>query len=250
MDRPSYSSGVAVQSHYRHSGLIGRFAALILLSLLALPGLAAQIPLRDGQTIKLKLRNVLTTDNCRKGDAIEFDVAEDVLINGHVVIAKGATARGKIVDVKGAFKPRAKDAEVIFQFSTVRAADQQELPLRPRPEKTRKGSEQEVHEKSPIPGQISRVVGADKGKEYEAYVDGSFTINTSDAILAAPTVAPAAPAPAAPSAPAAPAAPPAPPSALAATDVALAPSSVKFDSTPDGGKHALHLAVDPGAPCH
>jgi hypothetical protein len=235
MDRPSYLRGVEVHRHDRQGAFIGRFTALVLLALLALPGFGAQVPVRDGQTVHLKLRNVLTTDNVRKGDVVEFEVSEDVLVNGHVVIAKGATARGKIVDVKGAFKPRAKDAEVIFQFSTVRAADKQDLPLRPRPEKTKKGSEQEVHEKSPIPGQISRVVGADKGKEYEAYVDGSFTINSSDAIAVAPPVAPAAPAPAQPSAPVA-AAPPAPASPLAATEEALAPSSVEFGSTPDGAE--------------
>ena len=234
MDRPTYLSGAEVHRRDRYWPYIGCFAALVLLSLLALPGFAAQVPVRDGQTVPLKLRNILTTDNVRKNDVIEFEVSEDVLVNGHVVVAKGATARGKVLEVKGAFKPRAKDAEVIFQFLTVRAADRQELPLRPRPEKGKKGKEEEVHERSSIPGQISRVVGADKGKEYDAYIDGSFTINTSDAITAAPS-APATPAPAQPSAPApAPAAPAAPAASLSATDVGVAPSSVEFGSTPDG----------------
>jgi hypothetical protein len=190
------------------------------------------VPVRDGQTVSLKLRNVITTDNVRKGDTIEFEVSEEVLVNGHVVIAKGATAQGKVVDVKGAFKPRANDAEVVFAFLTVRAADKQELPLRAQPEKPRRGNskDSEIHERSPIPGQISRVVGADKGKEYQAYVDGSFTINASDAIAAAPATPAAAP----PSAPGAAPPAPAPPSSLAATDVAVAPSSVEFGSTPDG----------------
>jgi hypothetical protein len=230
MDRPSYLSGAEVHRHHRYWSYIGCFAALVLLSLLALPGFAVRVPVRDGQTVSLKLRNILTTDNVRKNDPIEFEVAEDVLVNGHVVVAKGATARGKVLDVKGAFKPRAKDAEVIFQFLTVRAADRQELPLRPRPEKGRKGKEEEVHERSAIPGQISRVVGADKGKEYNVYIDGSFTINTSDAIAAAPA-APATPAPVQPSAPAT-----APASPLSATDVGVTPSSVEFGSTPDGSE--------------
>jgi hypothetical protein len=223
MDRHSYFHRVVVQRHDRRSVLIGRFTALALLSLLAMPGFAARVQVRDGQLVSLKLRNFLTTDNVRKGDAIEFEVAKDVLVNGHVVIAKGATALGKVIDVKGAFKPRATDAEVVFQFLTVRAPDGQELPLRLRPEKTRKGKEDEVHERSVIPGQVSRVVGADKGKEYDVYVNGSFAINTSDAISVAPTVGPAAPAAAL-----------APVSPLTATDLAEAPSSVEFGSTPDG----------------
>jgi hypothetical protein len=168
---------------------------------------------------------------------------EDVLVNGHVVIAKGAAAHGKIVDIRGAFNPRSKDAEVTFQFLAVKAADEQDLPLRSRPEKTKKGKEEEIHEKSIIPGQISRVVGADKGKEYEAYIDGSFSINTSDAFAATPSVSPAA-APAASVAPQSntpvtPSATPVPPSSLATTDVAMVPSSVEFASTPDGADIAI-----------
>jgi len=236
MDRPLYWRGVEVHRHDRHRVFIGWFVPLVLLFLAALPGWAASVPVRDGQTVSLKIRNILTTDNARKNDAIEFEVAEDVVINGHVVIAKGALAHGKVVEVKGAFKPRAKDAEVIFRFLTVRAVDRQDLPLRPHPEKSKKGGEEEVHERSEIPGQITRIVGADKGKEYDAYVDGAFTVNASDAIVGASVAAPAAPAPASPSAPAAPAAAPVPASPLAATDVGLAPSSVEFGSTPDGAE--------------
>jgi hypothetical protein len=236
MDRSSYSSGVAVLGHSRHSPLIRRFATMVSLSLLALPGFAARVPVRDGQSVSIKLRNILTTDNVRKDDVFEFEVTEDILVNGHVVIAKGATARGKVVEVKGAYKPRDKDAEVVFQFLTVRAVDKQELPLRRQPEKPRKenSKDSEVHEKSAIAGQIMRVVGADKGKEYEAYINGSFTISTSDAVAAEPAVSPATPAPGQPPAPAAAPAALAPASPMAATNVAMAPSSVEFGSTPDG----------------
>jgi hypothetical protein len=201
---------------------------------MALPAFAARVPVRDGQTVILKLRNVLTTDNCRKGDAIEFEVAADILVNGHVVIAKGAPAQGKVLDVKGAFKPRDSGAEVVFQFLTVRAADRQDLPRRGRPETTRKGKDDEVHERSSIPGQITRVVGAEKGKEYNVYINGPFTVSTSDAISAAPAASPAAPQPSAPVT--TPAGPPAPASALAGGDAPVATSSVEFDTTPDGAE--------------
>ena len=236
MDTPWSLRAVAARRQYRRAGIIGGIAALVFLSLLARPGFAAQVPVRDGQTVKLKLRNILTTNNVQKGDEIEFDVAEDVLVSGHVVIAKGATARGQIVDVKGAFNPRARDAEVIFQFLTVSAADGQNLPLRPQPEKSKKGKDEEIHERSPLPGQVSRVVGADKGKEYAVYVNGSFTIAASDAIAVTPAVAPAPPAAATPGAPAAAPAPSAPPTPLAATDLTVAPSSVQFGSTPEGAE--------------
>ena len=216
---------------------IGRLAAALLLFFVALPALGIEVPVRDGQTVKVKLRNVLTTDNCRKNDRVSFEVTEDVLINGHVVIAKGAPATGKVDDIKGAYKPRAKDAEVVFHFMTVQAVDGKELPLRYHPEKPRKGSDSkanEVHERSEIPGQITRIVGADKGKDYEVYVDGSFSINAPNAIAVAPvevtpvTVQPATPVPS----PVAPS--PVAVSPMIAAEVASAPSSVDFHSTPDG----------------
>ena len=232
MDRPWYFSGAEVQRHACWSLFVDGVGALVLLLLITVPAFPAQVPLRDGQPVTLKLRNVLTTDNCRKGDTIEFEVGEAVLVTGHVLIAKGALAQGRVVDVKGAFRPRDTSAEVVFRFLTVRAADQQELPLRLRPGKIGKVKEDEVHEKTIIPGQITRVVGADKGKEYSVYVDGAFTIATTDIVgvsrevAAAPPVAPEPDATAA--LPSAPATPPA-----AAVDVAE-PSSVEVDSSPDG----------------
>jgi hypothetical protein len=232
MDRP-YLSGVRYPSRFARGALTGRLAALLFLCFLALPAFAAQVPVRDGQSVPLKLRSILTTDNVQKGDTVEFEVAQDVLINGHVVFAKGAIAHGKILEIKGAFKPRAKDAEVIFKFVSVQAADRQDLPLRTQSSKAGKGKGEDIHERSPIPGQISRVVGADKGKEYTAYIDGSFSVRTSDTIGAAPAAPVATPASTPAAAPTAPAVAASP---LAASDMAMTaePSSVDFASTPDG----------------
>lgn len=225
------------------------FAVLFLVSFAALPGFAERVPVADGTAVNLKLVNIVTTDNVQKGDVIAFEVSRDVVVNGRVVIARGAAAHGRIVEVKGAYKPRDVNAEVVFQFLTVRAADQQDLPLRKAGPRGAKGKELEVHEKSAIPGQIMRVVGADKGKEYEAYINGSFTIGAPEVMAveapAPPPVAPTAPPPVAP-APAPPTAPPAvPPSApvlVAPSFTAPSPtvpdseetSSVEFESTPDG----------------
>jgi hypothetical protein len=232
MYRPSYLHQVQFRHCVSVSALLGQFATLVFLLSLAIPGFAAKVAVRDGQLVRLKLRNILTTDNVQKGDGIEFDVMEDILVNGHVVIAKGAAAHGKVLDVKGAGKPKAKDAEVVFQFTTVHAVDNQELPLRLQPVKSRKPkpSENEVRERSPIPGYPSRLIGAEKGKEYKAYTEGSFVINAADAIVA-PSVAPAVTAPATP-----PAGPAAPVTAPAAAPLGLAPepASVEFNSTPDG----------------
>jgi hypothetical protein len=229
MYRPSYFHEMRFQNLGPVSALLGQFAALILFFSLAIPGFAAKVPVRDGQLVRLELLNILTTENVQKDDGIDFEVIEDILVSGHVVIAKGAVARGKVLEVKGAGKPKAKDAEVVFQFSTVRTVDNQELPLRLEPSKSRnpKPNENQVAERSPIPGYPSRVIGAEKGKEYKAYTEGSFVINAADTI-AAPPAAPTAAVPAT--------YPTAPVTAPAAPVVGLAPepASVEFSSTPDG----------------
>jgi hypothetical protein len=227
-----------VHSLNRYPAFLASGLAIALFALATIPALAMQVHVRDGQTVRLKLRNILTTDNVRKGDAIEFDVAEDIIINGHVVIAKGAIARGMVIEVKGAQKPKAKDAEVKFQILTVESVDHQNLPLRVEATKTRKtkASANEVSEKSPIPGYPSRLIGAEKGKEYVAYVDGAAAVNAPDTVAVA--VQPAVEVPVTPS-PVAPAVTPAvavAPTPQTPSTMAQEPSSVKFSSTPDGAE--------------
>ena len=163
---------------------------VFMLVYLSTPAPAAQVRVVQGQMVRLKLHNVLTTENVVKGDPIDFDVAEDVVAATHVVIQKGAPARGKVVGVKGAGKKRAKDASVTFQFVSVRSVDSQDIPLRARPDRHKKAEskENEIEANDPLPGYAERVIGAEKGKEYAAYVDVSATVNVPDTPVAPPPI--------------------------------------------------------------
>jgi hypothetical protein len=202
---------------------------------LSTPAPAAQVRVVQGQMVRLKLHNVLTTENAVKGDSLDFDVAEDVVVATHVVIQKGAPARGKVVGVKGAGKKNAKDASVSFQFVSVRSVDSQDIPLRVRPDKPKKaeskGNEIEAHD--PLPGYAQRVIGAEQGKEYAAYVDVSATVNVPDTLVVAPPIAPVAPTAQPPSSPQ-----PAPSSVPTPTPanplMPEEPALVNFNSNPPG----------------
>lgn len=191
------------------------------------PSWAAQIRVREGQRVRLRLRNVLTTENVQKDDTIDFDVVDDVIALNHLVIAKGSRATGRIVKIKGAGKKRAKDASVAFEFVSVRAVDNQEIPLRAELTKSKKKESNQVEEDSPIPGYTERVVGVEKGKEYSAFVDSTTTVAASEAPLAA-----AAPVQAAPAAPQPVAA--TPPARASSLGVAPEPAAVEFNSNPTG----------------
>ncbi|MBZ5564349.1 MAG: PEGA domain-containing protein [Acidobacteriia bacterium] len=205
-------------------------AMLVGLGLAVSPAGAAQVRVREGQRVRLKLRNVLTTENVQKDDWIDFDVVDDVVVLNRLVVARGSTAKGKIVKVKGAGKRKAKDASVTFEFVSVRAVDNQEIPIRAVLTKSKKRESMEVEEDSPIPGYTERVVGAEKGKEYSAFVDATIMVNAPDttpAMVGAP--APITPAQTAPQ----PAAATAPVRASALT-LAPEPAAVEFSSTPTG----------------
>jgi len=174
--------------YFQRDGEWAWLGAVFMLVYLSTPAPAAQVRVIQGQMVRLKLHNVLTTENVVKGDPIDFDVAEDVVVATHMVIQKGAPARGKVLGVKGAGKRNAKDASVTFQFVSVRSVDSQDIPLRARPDKHKKtqSKETEVEANDPLPGYAQRVIGAEKGKEYAAYVDVSATVNVSDTVAPPP----------------------------------------------------------------
>lgn len=57
-----------------------------------------KVVLKDGTEVKLQLKQALSSDNAKVGDRIEFETTDAVVIDGHVVIEKGAVARGRITE--------------------------------------------------------------------------------------------------------------------------------------------------------
>ncbi len=227
---------------------------LAFLAMAALPVPGAQVRLPQGQMVRVKLHNLLTTENVEKDDTVDFDVADDVVVGGHVVIAKGAPARGKVVRVKGAGKKKAKDAEVVFRFTSVTAVDNQQIPVRGVPAKSKKSDskENEIPVNTPIPGMAERMVGAEKGREYACYTDTDAIIRAPETPAAVSAVQePAVTTPVASSAAPAPAAPAASLSGLGGD-----PAAVDFSSDPSGadimidgsfvGNTPSNLRVAPG----
>lgn len=168
----------------RQSSLHLGIACLILV---AGPVSAAQVRLREGTLVRLKLLYNITTENVVKGDRVEFDVAENVVVNDRLLIQKGAPAWGQVTDVKGAGKKRAKDASVTFRFMAVKTVDNQQVAMRVLPTKPRKpdSHDNEIEENSLIPGMSDRTTGAEKGKEYAAYTDTETVVNAPDTPSAA-----------------------------------------------------------------
>ena len=53
-------------------------------------------PIPDGTRVKVKLLQFISSETSQPGEAVKFEVAEDVAIRGFVVIARGTPAMGSV----------------------------------------------------------------------------------------------------------------------------------------------------------
>ena len=58
------------------------------------------VVLPDGTEFTVLTTEEITSKTASEGDLLTFQVAEDVVINGHVVIAKGTLVKGEVATVK------------------------------------------------------------------------------------------------------------------------------------------------------
>jgi hypothetical protein len=91
------------------------------------------ITLPDGVPIKLRIRRYLLAKDAKKdfkeGKRIVFQVTDDVMVDGKVVIKKGALGWGRVTDAKDiGFVGR--NAKLNFVIESVMAMDGQNIPVR------------------------------------------------------------------------------------------------------------------------
>lgn len=72
--------------------------------------------------LKVKLVTPLNTRTSRSGDLVTFQVSEDMYVDGHLIIPKGAQGNGTVTKVESA-KNFGRDAEIQIGFDTVVALD-------------------------------------------------------------------------------------------------------------------------------
>ena len=138
---------------------------------------AANVPvdtpvvLGDALPIRLTLAEDIPND-AAEGDPVRFRVAHDVRVEDTVVIARGATATGAIVD--GAKKRiLGIGGKVTFRLERVGAVNGQQVTIRATEGRHRDGSS-----KRPVNTSASKSKGvaAAAGGDYMGYVDGANTV--------------------------------------------------------------------------
>ena len=171
------------------------FAQLLFLSLLCFASslFAAQVRLKEGTPVRVRLKTDLISDQVDEGSRIDLEVARPVTVRGLVAVPEGAVAWGAVQSVK-------KGKFIKFDIEGVRLPDLSEVKLRCVPEKTKNPAKDQIK----IESEFGDSVGAPRGSEFTAYTDEDATVEAKGALPAPatavrPTLRPAAiPAPVAP----------------------------------------------------
>ena len=85
--------------------------------------------LADGAEVSLRLAELLDSAQAKPGDALRLVAAADVRANGLIVVARGAPAEGRIVDIRPA-RRLGRSAEMSIDFEWVESVTGAKIPLR------------------------------------------------------------------------------------------------------------------------
>ena len=153
----------------------------VLMAMMQAPELPAPVKGRiptlipDSTLVEVVLSESLDTAAQKPGYIVYFRVLEDVRIQGLRVIAKGARARGRLLDSRER-SSTGEPARLEWNMMDVEAADGQRIPLRGGNE--RAGSE--INQE--------RSVSAEEGEEFRTFTYGSRKVNVPAPIQASPIV--------------------------------------------------------------
>jgi hypothetical protein len=90
---------------------------------------SAELTLIHDTPIKLKFKEVLSSKTAKQNQEITLEVAEDVVVQGKTVIAKGATAKGCVAEVERAKKMGHK-GKLSIVLTEVQLASGETMPVR------------------------------------------------------------------------------------------------------------------------
>jgi hypothetical protein len=131
------------------------------------PASAQFLVLLDSTPVRMKLGKALSSSDAQVGDEVDLEVAEDVVVDGFLVIAKGANATGVINEAEPK-KALGRGGKLGVLVRSVRLANNQEAVLRSGGEG--KGSSSTAG--MVIPVMHGKDITFPKGMDFTAYVNG------------------------------------------------------------------------------
>ena len=201
-----------------------------------------QLRLEDGTPLKLRLQRTLSSADANVDDRVDFDVLEEIRVNGVLVIPKGSVAWGTVTEAQ-AKRRMGRGGKLDVNIDAVRLADGEKAALRGVKDVKGGGHTGAMTAGIVATGLIvwpaapfflfmhGKDITIPKGTEITTYINGDMNLDPSKFATPASASAPAAGA--APPPPQ-PAAQPATPTSQVATDSSAGLVSVAVKSDPDG----------------
>lgn len=153
---------------------------------------AHAIVLLDSTPIRMKIAKSISSADAHVGDEVPFEVSEDVVVGGFLVVPKGASAHG-VVNEAEPKKALGRGGKLSVIIRSVRLADNEEVGLRSDTERRGSNSTAGVV----IPVMHGKDITFPQGMEFTAYVNGDRRLkqeNFHAAESAAPATTASAPA--------------------------------------------------------
>jgi hypothetical protein len=138
--------------------------------------------LLDSTPVRMKLGKSLSSSDSQVGDEVDLEVTEDVVVDGFLVIAKGANAIGVINEAEPK-KALGRGGKLGVLVRSVRLTDNQEAVLRSGGEG--KGSSSTAG--MVIPVMHGKDITFPKGMDFTAYVNGDTRLKRENFHLAPET---------------------------------------------------------------
>jgi hypothetical protein len=136
--------------------------------------------LTDNTPIKLKFKETISSKTAEENRPIEFEVAEDIVLQGITVIARGSTARGIIAEVKRA-KMLGRKGKISIILKEVALVSGERVSLRAS-QSQGGGLSAGTIALSAIVTPIFLLMGGKEAKytagtEFTAFVDGDYSLD-------------------------------------------------------------------------
>ncbi|MGC1620272.1 MAG: hypothetical protein WA765_17415 [Candidatus Acidiferrum sp.] len=129
--------------------------------------LANFLILRDSTPVTMKLRQTLSSSTAQVGDEVNFEVTESVIVDGYVVIPKGAIALG-VVNEAEPKKALGRGGKLGVLIRSVRLADDEQAVLRSDDEGKGSGSAAGMV----IPVMHGKDITFPQGMDFVGYANG------------------------------------------------------------------------------
>jgi len=85
--------------------------------------------IEDGTPVKLRLQRNISSEDAQTGDKVDFDVLDEVTVDGVTVIPKGSIAWGTVTEAQPK-RRLARGGKLDVNIDAVRLADGEKCPLR------------------------------------------------------------------------------------------------------------------------